>query len=459
MNGLASELGLDVSALVSGTSGYHDDRTINHPTSVTMASEVNQGLSSDSDTITDEEMFSDLERFVEKSLKHETKRLQLESSKNALEKKSSQNLCPKSDFGVRDIENTPQTVNKTTAVQSYAYRQKEGCKDITDLDMCKVKHKKVKASIKGDKIKNKKTTFSDVNRDSKTKFEIDNDFSQVDKSYISQHTSNIDSEHATKNKKGKFHCKDCNLTFKLLGPFKNHKKTGGKCVFTCDYCGKVYKARYYSNYLRHLRYHSMDRPYRCKLCDKSYIMKNDLEKHERIHSGKKSYICEVCGKGFYTSSQLICHRHSAHTVTTQVYQCDLCGTALKNIYNLQFHKRTVHSDNRPFTCEICGHSFKTKKGLNEHSKVHKEVFPFVCDFKECKKAFKRPEGLRDHMKRHLNKRSHFCKTCDKGFYGSKDLREHMRTHSGEKPFSCHQCGYKCALRGNLTKHMRTHEGP
>lgn len=261
----------------------------------------------------------------------------------------------------------------------------------------------------------------------------------------------------TKGGVGIFYCKECDCTFRLYGAYKNHKRDG-KCLFECEYCGKTFTARYYSNYQSHLKYHVKDRPHKCNVCDKTYIEAQTLKIHMRKHTGVRPYVCHQCGRQFYSSSHLLSHKHSAHSDTREYHQCDICAATLSTVGNLRVHKKVVHAVERPFTCEICGKSFKTQKSLEQvHAKVHSQDYAFKCDFVGCGKMFKRSEGLADHIRRHNNERSHFCERCGKGFYTNKDLLLHTRTHTGEKPHICQLCDYKCALAGNLRKHMKTHQ--
>lgn len=259
-----------------------------------------------------------------------------------------------------------------------------------------------------------------------------------------------------KKKRGLFKCEDCKCTFRLLGAFNNHKKSG-KCLFVCNHCGKQFTSRYYWNYVTHMKYHSNERQHKCDICGKAYIEAHTLKIHMRKHSGERPFVCDYCGKAFFLSSQLVSHKNSTHKESTEIHKCDICGQVLSTFGNLRQHKRVVHSTDRPFTCETCGKSFKTNRTLEVHSTIHQEVFPFTCDFPGCDKTFKRAESLANHARRHRNDRTHFCDQCGKGFYSSKDLKEHVRTHTGEKPFSCDICGYKCALAGNLKKHLKTHK--
>ncbi|KAL4232358.1 hypothetical protein ACF0H5_009927 [Mactra antiquata] len=258
------------------------------------------------------------------------------------------------------------------------------------------------------------------------------------------------------SKIGSFYCKDCDNTYHLLGAYKNHKHNG-RCRFECEFCGKRFTSRYYSNYKSHLRNHRKDRPHSCIVCNKSYTDLYTLNIHTRTHSGVRPYMCQHCGQQFYSSSHLTSHENSIHSEPQKRYTCNICKATLTTSGNLRVHLNSVHNNERPFTCEICGKSFKTQQTLEKiHSKVHMNVYPFVCDYIGCGKKFKRSGCYNEHVRRHNNQRSHFCKNCGKGFYSKKELNSHTRIHTGEKPYNCNICDYKCALIGNLQKHMKIH---
>lgn len=300
---------------------------------------------------------------------------------------------------------------------------------------------------------------SEINKDPNNEKIQEIDFNQTNRAHtIKNNTQNRLKMNINKKKTkvGLFHCKECNFTFKLLGAFQNHKRDS-KCVFSCNYCGKIFTSRYYSNYLSHLKYHKKERPHKCDVCGKTYIEEQTLKIHIRTHTGDRPYVCDHCGKRFYSSSHLLCHKNNMHSEKLEVFKCDVCSAVLSTLGNLRVHKKTVHVHDRPYSCEICGKAFKTRKSLEQvHATVHMAVYPFRCDFNGCGKTFKRAEGLSDHKRRHNNERSHFCDNCGKGFYGNKDLLLHKRTHTGEKPYECSVCGYRCALAGNLTKHGKIH---
>ena len=281
-----------------------------------------------------------------------------------------------------------------------------------------------------------------------------------DEKEATEHIPIISNEGATKvniknNHKDGYHCNECDATFKYQKAFNKHKKNGA-CVFLCSYCGRKYTARYYSNYLLHVKYHINDRQHVCSQCGKAFAEKCKLTSHLRSHSNERLFVCDSCGQSFNTSAILRSHIKCLHTERPKNFQCELCDRRFVTIYNLNTHMRVTHSSDRPFECQICRKTFKTRYALEKnHMLCHHDNGRLLhCHL--CPKSFKTKEYLNMHMKRHKNDRTHFCGICNKGFYDNKTLREHSRIHSGEKPFSCSFCEYKCALKGNLTKHMKVH---
>ena len=70
----------------------------------------------------------------------------------------------------------------------------------------------------------------------------------------------------------------------------------------------------------------------------------------------------------------------------KVYKCQFCGITTKCPAKLQMHTLQVHSDERPYICDVCGRGFKIPTILKTHTRVHTGKTSYHC--KKCEKKFK-----------------------------------------------------------------------
>lgn len=84
-----------------------------------------------------------------------------------------------------------------------------------------------------------------------------------------------------------------------------------------------------------------ERPHACPVetCERRFSRSDELTRHIRIHTGQKPFQCKICLRAFSRSDHL----------TT--------------------HVRT-HTGEKPFSCDICGRKFARSDEKKRHSKVH-----------------------------------------------------------------------------------------
>jgi len=206
---------------------------------------------------------------------------------------------------------------------------------------------------------------------------------------------------------------------------------GGGGSYPCELCHRVFKSTSHLTY--HMRsVHTKERPFHCRLCDKSFHQSVKLKRHQLLHTGERPFQCDICKKSFKTNYHLKEHRN-IHT-TELHHPCLSCDKRFADKNNLRRHMKIYHSQQK-LTCNIaeCQHEAFSKHEHDLHMKEHRalEVFPFNC--KTCQKGFKNKTDLERHESTHKSVKQHVCEVCNSSFTRRDHLKRHKRRHFDENP--------------------------
>ena len=253
--------------------------------------------------------------------------------------------------------------------------------------------------------------------------------------------------------------------------------------FRCKICDKVYGSKTDLNHHKE-RQHEEDSvdAFKCKLCDKGSSSKDTLEEH--ISSDHVEKIkCDLCVKGLPSKDALEDHISSHHD---EMFWCQICQEGYSSKTTFEKHVTICEEANLQFKCVFCNVNFPSKTSLNEHfdSEHNAKKCDFQCDL--CGKQFPLEKCVADHKKiSHVTETvPKICRICKELFRNQKELSKHRLTcneikceecgklfdnvdvrkrhgdtvHSDTK-FPCELCDTSCSTTVHLNRHVReVHSG-
>lgn len=173
--------------------------------------------------------------------------------------------------------------------------------------------------------------------------------------------------------------------------------------------------------------------YQCKLC-KTYVTTSVLSliKHCQSHANQKTYCCDICFKSFNQYVQLKNHSvvHLKENQLTDLpnwakpKKCDICQRVCSDSKSLKKHVQAVHSQLKPYICQICDYKSARKANLKQHMRQHTGEKPFTCD--ECDYKTGDLNSLRRHKKRHTGDKPYKCAICPFSTIQSQNYKLHLK---------------------------------
>lgn len=149
----------------------------------------------------------------------------------------------------------------------------------------------------------------------------------------------------------------------------------------------------------HSKTHKERTKFICPVCSKAFLHKCTLDDHhKRVHENilaPKKELCNICG--IKTTKMSLKHHLLSH-VNIRPYACDQCDKRYKYPDALKIHVESRHLNIRPHVCTHCGLGFFTKRILDNHVRTHTDERPYSCQI--CQQTFRISAGLYLHQKSH-----------------------------------------------------------
>ncbi|GMT13119.1 hypothetical protein PFISCL1PPCAC_4416, partial [Pristionchus fissidentatus] len=266
--------------------------------------------------------------------------------------------------------------------------------------------------------------------------------------------------------------------------------------YECDICKKTYSTK--AHLKDHSYVHTGERRFCCDRCEMRFFYTSDLYRH-RLKNCVRPYVCMCCLRGFPTEAELKIHAkiHEFQKKKNKTsHKKPKSGSATAAAPATLAAEMSEEKEDRPFQCDVCKKTYKTKGTLTEHSHIHRGQRRLGCD--RCGARFFHNQNLKKHRKKNCEDLPHLCTICMKGFAREielkyhaighdlqakikkeghekvdgvykcphcpkifdslYDLEPHIRKHTGECPYECGECGMKFPTLFTIQKHQKMHTG-
>ncbi|XP_070151270.1 uncharacterized protein [Polyergus mexicanus] len=273
-----------------------------------------------------------------------------------------------------------------------------------------------------------------------------------------------------------YRCDTCGVGFNrrdgLRLHMKVHEKTGSRGLkeCSCQVCGEKFP-NHSTLVIHRNRVHKDGRQYTCHICNRSMISTRSLEWHmSHIHnesmpgitrdeSGppeKKRVSCYHCNKTFKTEMILRTHIKNTH-MEKDPMKCSDCDETFTSEVRLRHHMMVAHNRlEGTLACPHCPKRFVNQLRLKTHMISHSEERPYTCEI--CGFNLKtKIQLIKHHQNRHSDERPLQCRYCPWRCKQVSALVCHERTHTNERPYSCSVCRQRFKYLGDKNKHERRHE--
>ena len=110
---------------------------------------------------------------------------------------------------------------------------------------------------------------------------------------------------------------------------------------SCELCQKEFPDDYLKIHME-LHFQSMEKEYKCNVCQKIFYQERRLQIHSRMHKDNLKS-CNVCSKSFRWS---VSKSHMLKHTSINPSMCKLCPKSSLNYVDLNSHIRKVHNNHK-----------------------------------------------------------------------------------------------------------------
>ncbi|PSN35356.1 hypothetical protein C0J52_11505 [Blattella germanica] len=189
-------------------------------------------------------------------------------------------------------------------------------------------------------------------------------------------------------------------------------------------CKSVVRTTY--KLIDHVRSHTQEKVAGCPTCGGLFSSKTKFFDHlkRQVPLEMQGYQCSHCSK-YYPSKRLL-RDHMRHHVNH--YKCSFCDMTCPKPSSLSQHIRYRHLDSKPFKCDFCPYTAKSRYDMKYHTKTHCTDPLYYCEEEGCNFSCRSAHALNRHYKqdhRGEDEPLYCCHICDERFHRGYNLTRHL----------------------------------
>ncbi|XP_039183455.1 zinc finger protein 507 [Crotalus tigris] len=202
-----------------------------------------------------------------------------------------------------------------------------------------------------------------------------------------------------------FRCRLCHYSSGNKGYIKQHLRVHRqRQPYQCPICEHV--ADHSKDLESHMINHCKTRMYQCKQCEDSFHYKSQLRSHER----EQHSLPDTCATPTFDGALVACseadERVGDKISIQKLYRCDICDYTSTTYVGVRNHRR-IHNSDKPYRCRVCDFATTSMNSLKCHMRRHPQehqavqlMEQFKCSL--CGYVCSHPPSLKSHMWKHAS---------------------------------------------------------
>ncbi|XP_006168059.1 zinc finger protein 507 [Tupaia chinensis] len=168
-----------------------------------------------------------------------------------------------------------------------------------------------------------------------------------------------------------YRCRLCHYTSGNKGYIKQHLRVHRqRQPYQCPICEHI--ADNSKDLESHMINHCKTRIYQCKQCEESFHYKSQLRNHEREQHSLPDTLSIAASNEPRISSDTTdgkCVQEGNKSSVQKQYRCDVCDYTSTTYVGVRNHRR-IHNSDKPYRCSLCGYVCSHPPSLKSHMWKH-----------------------------------------------------------------------------------------